>query len=399
MVLLCLVGSAGVVARPQGETPSTESVTGLPAELFEVPERPLEWAPHELAQLTGKDVLIAMGDRGRELFVYDPAGQELSVFDEEGRRWGDAIVLQNLDLSSLPTLINMDVDGNRVFLSGSSDLFIFSTDGEPVWHQRLFQASDVTVLSEDRWAVALTNVPHPTKPGHFLARDAFGDEVPRVVVYDDAGEVLEVGLIEDGEVSVNTSVGRALRLTSDRKRLFAAERASYTLLSLDRKLRAQAMYRDPEMDGEEAPSDQVTVEDAGPDGAEVSAMAAPRSRDLSRPEADSEKAKRIDVRFEPVITDIDWGSEPSALYVLLDRESYHDRFHIDVVDVAQGRVRRTALRLPDEVASLKLKQLTVGRKYVWLRGYPADTPILCFERSVLDEGLEKVVPQVEPAFE
>ena len=278
-VLWLAVGALSAAAREESARPP------ITAEL----------APDELAAIVAKDALIATADKGRELWVYLPEAAVVQRFTEKGSSWGDPIPLRIEALRHPITFIRMDINGNDIALSGHTGVAVFSArDGSLRGQRRIFQPSDVAALGAGRYALALTNVPHPVRKGSFLGRRSFGDDVPRVVVYDDDGDMEAKGLIEGEAEHPLRATARSLRLAWGDKVLWAGEIGSYRLLKLAPDLELQDQLHDPELDftppvAEEASDDEQEndaadeAESAGvdltsPDPVEIS----PRSQSPAR---------------------------------------------------------------------------------------------------------------------
>jgi hypothetical protein len=343
-----------------------------------------EVAERDLSDVTGKDALIATGDNGKTLYVFTPEDESIRAYSENGDRWGDPVPLTYFDSPKLPTLSRMDVGDDRVVFAGSEGVFVFDLDGRQVAAARLFRPTDAVFLSQGAWVVGLCNLPHPAGGDRFFARGSFGDEVPRLVVYDDDFEVEATGLLEEGGPgSPNRAVARQLRLAAAGDRIYAAEIASYRLFELSKNLKIRDVVED---------EDLLFVDKPSSEGAAVEGLEAPEldsfGKDLATgdPRPEPRKPGGVVVNVQRVIADVAWAKFPSRLYLLLERSDAGELHGVDQIDFLAGEARRSQIHLPDGYADLKLKQIAVGRRHVWLRGYPEDTPLFRVDRSVLEQG-------------
>ncbi len=357
-----------------------------------VPRIAAELAPEELAAIVAKDALIATGDKGRELFVYLPELAVVQRYTEKGQSWGDPVPLRLEALEHPITLIRMSFSDGYIAFSGHTGAAVFSArDGSLRSQQRIFQPSDVAALPRGDFALALTNVPNPVHKGTFLARRSFGDEVPRVVIYDDDGDIVARGLIENEMEHPLPATARSLRLTWGDNALWAGELGSYRIIKLAPDLELEDQLHDSELDFTLPAAEEATVEveqDSDTAAAEP-AGSDPKlptpGRDLAkRPE--SRALTRISARLDrPVMVDLDWGLNPGQLYWLLDRRAFKGIYQMDVFDPGTNEVRRTAFTLPEGLDGT-LTQVAVGARYVWLRGYTEGSPLFRLDRSLLNEG-------------
>lgn len=360
----------------------------------ELPRLTAEVAPGELGEVEGKDVLIAADGSGREIFVYFPENTSIQRYTEKGRTWGDPIPLRVDALRHPITFIRMDAGGGRLALSGHAGLALFSArDGSLLAQHRVFQVGDVALLPNGDYAAALTNLPHPARQGSFVGRRSFADEVPRVVVYDGDGAISQKGLFEgsEGNADPSRAMARALRLSWGGDSLWAGEVGNYRVIELDRKLEQLDQVHDPEWDYQAIVAEDDTVpatEDRDSSATvpsdEVTKRVRSPGRDLARQKKPSAPS-RIAIEYDPIVVDLDWGPKPGQVYWLLDRESFRGSYSIDRLDPTTGEVRRTALEMPGGFEGSP-SQITVGARYVWLRGYGQDSPVLRVDRSLLDEG-------------
>lgn len=356
-------------------------------------------APGELGEVAGPDVLITAAENGRELYVFFPDSGEVQRYTEKGRTWGDPIPLRRELLRHDITFVRMDEADGRLVLSGNTGVAVFAADdGELLSQHRIFQPGDSAALPGGDFALSLTNLPHPAREGSFLARGSFGDEVPRLAIYDDDGDVAAKALIESEETTANDAVARSLRVAWGGDRVWAGELGSYQIFSFDRDLDLHDEIRDPElawvseaeMVAAASTDDEAESQDAADE--ESDAELGPEhydespGRDLASASAAPPPPTRVSISVEPVLADLDWGSEPGRLYVLLERESFGGNFQMDVLDPLMGEVRRSSVVIPDG-ADQALKQVTVGYRWVWLRGYVEGAPILRVDREALERGL------------
>jgi len=348
-----------------------------------IPKIVAERAPGELASVRARDVLIAAGDKGRELYVYSPKTGEVQRYTEKGDAWGDPVPLHRDLLHPGMTFIRMDVSGGRLALSGSAGFAVFAADdGELIAQNRIFQPGDVAALPGGDFALSLTNLPHPLRKGAFLARGAFGDEVPRLAIYDDDGEVTAKALLESEERSPSGAVARALRVTWGERRLWAGEVGSYRIAAFDRDLDPRELLHDPGLDFQPTPlRSGAGGEESAPPDREVPNP----GRDLGGEQRKPKPPVKTQIHVKPVMVDLDWGESPGRLYVLLDPASFGGRIQIDLFDPVMAEVRRSTIVLPDGVDQT-LTQMTVGSRFVWLRGYVDGSPILRVDRTLLDQG-------------
>lgn len=357
----------------------------------------VEIAPGELAELEkAKDILIAASDNGREIFVYLPKSSTVRRFTENGQAWGDPISLKKEMLRHRIDFIRMDSSDGRLALLGHTGTAVFSDrEGHLLAQHRVFQPSDVAILPGGEYAVALMNVPNPTREGSFLGRRSFGSEVPRLVIYDEDNDIAESGLLE-GERKGETgrAVARSLRLSWGGDSLWAGEVGNYRVLELNGDLRLLDHLHDPELDYvssvlESSPDPEGASDGKRAEGEEEikegdgTGFRAP-GRDLASQEP-RDPPTRLDARYEPVLVDLDWGPKPGRVYGLLDRGGFDGIYQVDQIDPVTGEVRRTAILLPEGFDGV-LSQVASGARYLWLRGYSEDSPIFRLDRTLLENG-------------
>jgi len=353
----------------------------------------LEVAPRDLRALSSADDLLITAS-GQEVILFDAASLEVHRFLESGSSWGKAKKLSAQEQPA-PRFSRLDASGGTLSFSGHRGVFLYTDKGVPKGQMDIFQPGDIAQISTREWAVSLTNLPHPAKPGAFIGRRQFGKEIPRVIVLDRNLEVTEKGMIvEDSLLSGSAAVGQTLRLAWSGQHLYAAELASYRIYQLDRDLETQTIFNDPELAFKEQEHIEATPE-------EDEAMAEAQQdlgADASRPKKAGPKAKgkRLTARYTPVIRDITWDDSGKRLLILIDAAALAERPAVDLLDPSTGESRRVELRLPKGAKPVTLTQIATTRRFVWLRGYAGTSPTFRFAKADFEALADEpsVVPEI-----
>ncbi len=341
----------------------------------------LEAAPRDLGELSSSDDLL-MTASGQEMILFDASSLEVRRYLESGSTWGKAKKL-SAQVRPVPRFSRLDASGGTLSFSGHKGVFLYTDKGVSKGQVEIFQPGDIAQISTREWVVSLTNLPHPAKPGAFIGRRQFGEEIPRVIVLDRNLEVSEKGLIvEDPLLSGSAAVGQTLRLAWSGQHLYAAELASYRIYQLDRDLETQTIFNDPALAFKEQEHIEATPE-------EDDAMAAAQQdfgADASRPPQAGPRAKgkRLTARYTPVIRDITWDDSGERLLILIDAAALAEWPAVDLLDPSTGESRRLELRLPKGAKPVTLTQIATTQRFVWLRGYAGTSPTFRFAKADFD---------------
>ncbi|MEM7350437.1 MAG: hypothetical protein AAF657_06495 [Acidobacteriota bacterium] len=357
----------------------------------------IEIAPRELGEYRAdSEILLAASSKEGEVLVLNKDDLTVTRFREDGKSWGAPLPLRFSGLAPFPSVIRLDTLRSRLAVTGSDGVYTFSDEGFLQSSKRLFQPSDVAIVSESAVAVSLVNIPHPTKPGHFLARKEFEANVPRIITLDNQLDTSDIGLpIDDSNDDASSIVGSSLRLAAGHGRIFAAEIASYRIYELDEDLRPVAVFSELDRLGGSTISPSETS--AGEANQELREAHQSESslkqekvpgRDLGRRPPLASEAK-LRFQYPSIVKDIAWDNENRKLIVLTALADQKHLFGVDYLDPDSGVLNRIKVKLPGkENQDTRLTQIAAGQHYVWFRAFDGQTPTFRLSKAVLESGDE-----------
>lgn len=354
----------------------------------------LELAPGALgAARSGKGLLIASGSKGREIHLFDKSTGELKVYLESGDLWRKAVTLRDSHGQPLRSpCFRMDADAGLISFSCSDSVALFKPDGSLVAQSRsFFLTSDVTTLPTGEWGVGLLQVPEGN--GKFMGTKEEGSSVPRLVALNRKLEVAGRGLaVGDEERSPNQAAARSLMLAASNQRVFAAELANYKIYELNRQLKLRSTYTNPKLQLEDGrPQTAIQLRQAEQKDKRLRESVAKslegRGSNATKAPAGKPAVEGGSLNYAPVIQDIAWDPVSSRLAILLNRgASESGAGAIDFLDPLTGEAERVLLRLPEGLShSAEISQISIGRRFIWLRAHKGDTPTLRLDRFALEQ--------------
>jgi hypothetical protein len=286
----------------------------------------------------------------------------------------------------------MDGDAGLIALSCSDSVALFKLDGSLAAQSRsFFLTSDVTALPTGEWGLGLLQVPEGG--GKFMGTKEQGSSVSRLVALNRKLEVTGRGLaVGDEERSPNQAAARSLMLAASNERVFAAELANYKIYELNRQLKLRAIYTEPKLQLENG-RPQTAIQRRQTEQKDdklresMARSLAGRGGDAAKAPSEKPAMEGGSLSYTPVIQDIAWDPVSGRLAILLNRNASEGKAGaIDFLDPLTGEVERVLLRLPEGLShDAEISQISVGRRFIWLRAHRGDVPTLRLDRAALEQ--------------